>query len=110
MADRITVRKSTGYSAFELLYGRDCLLPVELSVRSCAAVDWVEINSQEDLILARMHQLDAQKHTEELAAENLHQSRLSNKEYFDQHKRLRPESQKLSVGDLVLVYDDQIGK
>ena len=57
-----------------------------------------------------MHQLDAQRQTEELAAENLRKSRLSNKEYFDQHKRLRPESQKLSVGDLVLVYDDQIGK
>ena len=56
-----------------------------------------------------MHQLDARWHTEELVAENLRRFCLSNKEYFDQHKHLRPESQKLSVGDLVLiVYDDQI--
>ena len=52
-----------------------------------------------------MYQLDAWRHTDELAAENLRHSHLSNKEYFDQHKRLCPESQKLSVGDLVLVYD-----
>jgi hypothetical protein len=25
-ADRISVRRSTGYSAFELVYGRECLL------------------------------------------------------------------------------------
>ena len=29
-ADRITVRKSTGFSPFELVYGRKCLLPVEI--------------------------------------------------------------------------------
>ena len=71
-------------------------------INTWIAADWGGINSQEDLILARMHQLDARQHTEELAVENLHRSRLSNKEYFDQHKRLRPESQQLSVGDLVL--------
>jgi hypothetical protein len=31
-AGRITVRRSTGYSAFELVYGRECLLPVQLSI------------------------------------------------------------------------------
>src|SRR5216117_3599999 len=33
-ADRISVRLSTGYSAFELLYGRECLLLVELMIES----------------------------------------------------------------------------
>ena len=33
-ADRISIRRSTGYSAFELLYGRECLLPVELIIES----------------------------------------------------------------------------
>ena len=109
-ADRITVRKSTGCSAFELLYGRDCLLLVELSVRSWVAVDWGKINSREDLILAKMQQLDARQQSEELAAENLRRSHLSNKEYFDQHKRLRLELQKLNTGDLVLLYDDSLRK
>jgi hypothetical protein len=33
-ADRITTRRTTGYSAFKLIYGRYCLLPVQLAVES----------------------------------------------------------------------------
>ena len=32
--DRISVRRSTNYSAVHLLYARDCLLPVDLGVMS----------------------------------------------------------------------------
>ena len=51
-ADRISVRRSTGYSAFELVYGHECLLPVELSVASWSLIDGDEIETREDLILA----------------------------------------------------------
>ena len=33
-ADRISIRRSSGYSAFELLYERECLLSVELMIES----------------------------------------------------------------------------
>jgi len=107
-ADRVSVRESTGYSAFELLYGRDCLLPVEFTLESWSVVDWegeVREGHREDLILARMRQLDQRNLSQVRAAENLQKSRLANKSYFDQHKRLRPESQQLRVGDLVLLHD-----
>jgi hypothetical protein len=58
-ADRVSVRRSTGYTAFELLYGRDCILPVELSIASWSMVDWNDVRTREDLILARMRQLEA---------------------------------------------------
>ena len=109
-ADRISVRRSTGYSAFELLYGRECLLPVELMIESWQTVDWDAVQSREDLILARMQQLDNRRVTETLAAENLRNSRKGNKTYFDQHHRLRPESQQLRVGDLVLLFDSALQK
>jgi len=38
-ADRISVRRSTGYSAFELLYGHECLMLVELVVESWQTVN-----------------------------------------------------------------------
>jgi hypothetical protein len=107
-ADRVSVRESTGYSAFELLYGRDCLLPVEFTLESWNVVDWegeVRIGFREDLILARMRQLDQRNVAQARAAENLQKSRLGNKAYFDQCKRLRPESQLLHNGDLVLLHE-----
>jgi len=70
-ADRITVRRSTGYSAFELIYGRECLLPVQLSIDSWSTIDWDGVKDREDLIMARMKQLDERQITETQGAENL---------------------------------------
>ena len=104
-ADRISIRRSTGYSAFELLYGRDCLLPVELMVESWQTVDWEAVQSREDLIHARMEQLDQRRVVKILAAMNQRNSRKANKAYFDNVKRLRPQSQLLQPGDMVLLFD-----
>ena len=102
-ADRIVIRRSIGYSAFELLYGRDCLLPVQLSIQSWRMIDWEEVKSREDLLMTRMKQLDQRNLAEVQAAENLRNSRKANKTYFDQHKRLRGDSGELHVGDLMLL-------
>src|SRR5437762_438512 len=89
-ADRISVRRSTGYSAFELVYGRECLLPVQFSIASWCMVDWEdEVKTREDLLVARIRQLDQRALEESRAAENLESSRKQNKEYFDTHNRLR---------------------
>ena len=79
-------------------------------IESWQTVDWEAIESREDLILARMQQLDHRRVTETLAAINLRNSRKGNKVYFDQHKRLRPISQQLQEGDLVLLYDNSLQK
>jgi hypothetical protein len=107
-ADRISVRRSTGYSAFELVYGRDCLLPVELMIESWQTVDWEAVESREDLILARMQQLDHRRVSETIAAANLRNSRKANKVYFDEHHRHRPHDQQLREGDLVLLFNSSL--
>jgi hypothetical protein len=101
-ADRITVRRTTGYSAFELVYGRECLLPIQLAVNSWNLVDWDVVKDDESLILARMEQLDERKLMEAEAARNLQRSRIQNKAYFDSIRRIRPPSQALKKGDLVV--------
>src|SRR5579859_3270026 len=104
-ADRITVRRSTGYLAFELVYGQDCLLPIDFSLASWSIVDWEgEVRTHEDLILARMRQLDERNLTVIKAAEQLEASQQANKDWFDTHRRLRMEDQQLSIGDLVLLH------
>ena len=105
-ADRISVRRSTGYSAFELVYGRECLLPVQISIASWCMVDWEgEVKTRKDLLVARIRQLDQRALDEARAAENLERSWKENKDYFDEHKRLRGDGNwQLHVGDLVLLH------
>jgi hypothetical protein len=69
-------------------------------------VDWEgEITSREDLLVARMRQLDQRTVHEAQAAKNLKNSRLGNKGQFDTTKRLRTPAQQLHVGDLVLLHN-----
>jgi RNase H-like domain found in reverse transcriptase/Integrase zinc binding domain len=103
-ADRITTRRSTGYSAFELIYGRECLLPVQLAVESWSLIEWENVKSHEDLIIARMRQLDERVTMEDIAARNQRQIRTQNKAYFDESRRLRPEDLAIQPNDLVLVF------
>jgi hypothetical protein len=103
-ADRITARRTTGYSAFELIYRRECLLPIQLAIESWSLVECDNVKFHEDLILARMRQLDHRMEMENLAARNQHLARTQNKAYFDAVARLRSENQEIQVGDLVLVF------
>ena len=77
-------------------------MPVELVLESWQTVDWDAVKTREDLILARMQQLDHRHISESIAAENLRNSRKANKIYFDQHHRLRPLNQRLQRETLFL--------
>jgi hypothetical protein len=103
-ADHITTRRTTGYSAFELIYGRECLLPVQLAIESWSLVEWDDVKSHEDLIVARMHQLDERVAMEDIAARNLRRIRTQNKAYFDTRRPIRPKELEIGIGDLVLVF------
>jgi len=50
-------------------------------------VNWEgEVKTREDLLVARIRQLDQRALEEARAAENLERSRKENKDYFDKHK------------------------
>ena len=55
-----------------------------------------------------MAQLAQTNHDKDAAIENLKKSRLSNKEWFDKHKRLRPETVLIHTNNLVLLYDTKL--
>src|SRR5215471_16892805 len=67
-------------------------------------IDWEgEVKTREDLLTARIRQLDQRALEEARAAENLERSRRVNKDYFDKHKILHGDGQlQLHVWDLVL--------
>ncbi len=110
-ADRITVRKSTKFSPFELVYGRKCLLPIDVIFSTWQIVQdyekWLPM-TMEELLDLQIKQLGQNNHTKKAAIENLKASRLKNKEYFDKNKRLRPETAIISKKDLVLLHDTKL--
>lgn len=78
---------------------------MELSLKSWGLVDWDRVASREDLLLARMRQLDEGTLDLIQAADNLRNSRKANKAYFDDHNLLRPDDELLHIDDLVLLFD-----
>jgi hypothetical protein len=109
-ADRISICRSTGKAPFDLVFGWQCVLPVELTLTSWGSILWGDINSTEDLLEARARQLEMREEDMLDAAEKLVESRAENKRYFDIHSRKRHASQALLIGDLVLLHNTQLDK
>ena len=107
-ADRITVQKFTGFSPFELVYGWKCLLPIEVIFSTWHIVEAHEPQTTQELINLRVAQLTQSAFDRDLAIENLKKRRLSNKAWFDNSKRLRPETAIIYENDLVLLHDTKL--
>jgi hypothetical protein len=87
----------------ELMYRQKPIMPTEQTITSWAAMDWKVEMSREELLAARIRQLQQRPEDVERATERLRAARVRNKERFDRTHRLRPK--KIEDGDWVLVYD-----
>ena len=56
-ADRVTTRKSTGYSPYYLLYGKPHLFPYNIHDETWYTIDWHGIDSMEELLAVRALQI-----------------------------------------------------
>jgi len=107
-ADRITTRASTGFTPYRLVFGQDCVLPMELTAVSWATVNWNRIKTRAELLAARARQLERKEEDVRKAQENIRKSRLRNKAYFDKNRCERVDQ--IEVGDLVLLYNSVLDK
>ena len=57
-ADRITARASMGFPPYKLVFGQDCILPVELDDVSWTMDEWNKVKTLEELLVARGKQLE----------------------------------------------------
>ena len=57
-ADRTTHSSVTGYMPAELMYGQKPIMPVERTIASWMAIDWSNEMSREELLAARIRQLE----------------------------------------------------
>src|SRR5207248_753889 len=100
-ADRVTVRRSTGFTPYSLVYGADPLLPIELSVPTWSVLPWDSVQSTSDLLAIRARQLERREDDLEEARQRLRRTRNANKDYFD--ARHATTNRQFSVDDLVLL-------
>jgi hypothetical protein len=99
-ADRTTTKTSTGHTPFQLLYGQEAIMPVELELTSLRlALQAEELNSTD--IPQRIHALLALEEQRSFALENLKKRQQSVKKYFDK----REKSTTFATDEKVLLWD-----
>ncbi|CAD6973070.1 hypothetical protein A4X06_0g6736 [Tilletia controversa] len=103
-ADRITSKRTTGFSPYELVYGMDPLLPMDVELKTFVAYDWDAIYTTSDLLATRARQLKRRTDDLETAKLRLQHARAQGRAYADEregHQLREPIGQ----DELVLLYN-----
>eukprot|EP00253_Pinus_taeda_P008108 PITA_08108 len=99
-----SVRNTTGFTPFQLVYGLEAILPIQCKILSLKlAIDLLPKTSEEEACFLELIHLD-ETHRDTVLANEAHKKRI--KEQFD--KNVKPHV--FSEGDLVLLYDQDSDK
>ncbi|KZP17248.1 hypothetical protein FIBSPDRAFT_747428 [Athelia psychrophila] len=109
-ADRISVSRVTGYSAYYLLHGEHPILPLDLCDMSFLVHGFTSGMSSADLLALRIRQLE--RHDEDIsnAAAVLREARFQSKAQFEKRFEKKLSHQFYQPGDLVIVRNSKIEK
>ena len=107
-ADSITTRASIDFAPSKLVFGQDCILPIELRAASWAIIAWEKVRTQEYLLAARARQLERKEEDIHQAQDTIRHSSQKNKVQFDKTNSCRKEV--LKVGDMVLLHNTVLDK
>ncbi|MBW0514291.1 hypothetical protein O181_054006 [Austropuccinia psidii MF-1] len=75
LADRISTKRTTVCSPFELQFGQKAVLPIGLEAKTYLAIEWHKVRSTEDLLQARDEQLSGKEEMRKRAKEKLKKAR-----------------------------------
>ena len=105
-ADRVTLKRTTGFSPYYLRFGQDCILPVEIMLETWNVMNTADDMSTSDLLALRIIQLSDHQKRLEQGHEKLMKEKKRNAEYFNELKNTRSEG--LKVGELVLLENTRV--
>jgi hypothetical protein len=106
-ADRISTKRTTGLSPYEIIFNQIAVLPIDLEAGTFLGIDWDEVYTGEDLLKARMEQLLCRDEIINKAYEKMMKARVEGVIYWDRknaHRMRKP----LKEGDLVLTYNKSL--
>ena len=109
-ADRVTVKRVTGYSPYQLLHGCNPLLPLDLMESTFLVSKFHSNMSEVDLLAARIQQLQKLPEDINRAASILKQARFRSKTQFERRFHHKIRMDRFEVGDKVLLRNTPIEK
>ena len=102
-ADRITIRRATGFSPYYLLHGVHPMLPCDLAEITFMAPQFKDPMTDEELLAARIRQIAKMPEDVARARETLYKSRFQSAQKFEEKFGRRIRRVAYNPGDLVLV-------
>jgi len=102
-ADRISTKRTTGYSPFELVLGQSPVLPVDLEYETYLGINWSKVKTTEELLEARTRQLELRDIKLQKAHEELMDTRQNSVDYWNRKKKTRDQDQDPGTRRLLLI-------
>ena len=106
-ADKITTRRSTGFSPYYLLYGTDPVLPFDLTEATFMISGYRAGLSSTELLALRIRQLEKRPEDIKRAADAIRKSRLRSKAQFEKRFKHRLRKKPIQPRQLVLVRNSE---
>jgi transposase InsO family protein len=103
LADRVTVSRVTGFSAYQLLHGTDPVLPFDLTEATFLVTGFRSGMTTEELLTLRIRQLSKHERDITKAIETLRKSRFRSKQHFEKRFWKKLQKEEYKKGELVLV-------
>jgi hypothetical protein len=103
-ADRVTAKRTTGFSPYFLLYGKVPLFPFHITDRSWQTLEWHKVHTTEELLAMRARQFTALSRDWRVAAKSNEESRIQAAQDFAKRNARRIVTGSYPPGTLVLVY------
>lgn len=107
-ADMITIRRSTGFSPYYLLYGQHPLLGFDLREMTFMVEGYRSNMPAAELLALRIRHLERRPEDIARAAAALQKTRLASKEQFERRFAHRMQKENFQPGELVLVRNNAI--